>query len=280
MLESTQRATKYEFSFDGKTRDYYWVVGDKENPPLLLIPGFTGTHTDLLLLASLLKEQYFVIVPDLPGWGKSPRFPELLTIHNYAKYILHLLQQLQIDSLTLCGHCMGATLAIEIATIDPSMVEEVILISTPYLKGTMSQKMFVVLANMSDHAPKTLRRIFFLWRNRIIGIPLDIYLIKVKSLRKKLHFILRRLMTQQQQHEDAVEEAWSSLVHYDYAKVKNITSKVHLIQGSDDPLVSLKQTAKFHSLIPTATLDIIPHSGHMPPVETPQSLAHIILKYK
>ncbi|MGH7246224.1 MAG: alpha/beta fold hydrolase [Candidatus Levyibacteriota bacterium] len=273
-------AREQTFSFDGKTTDYYWVLGDRKNPAFLFIPGYTGTHGDLLAVADELTKKYFVIIPDLPGWGKSPRFAKTLSIHNYATYLKSLLQKEGVSRLTVCGHCMGATLAIEFTYLYQDMVKELFLFSTPYLEGTLSHRMFLHLADWTEKSPKSFREVFFFWRMRIFTVPLDFYFLKMRSFRKKVKLALRHLLTQPQQPEDSVEEAWISLVRYDYEKVKKITIPVHIIHGFKDPMVSAKQAEAFHNLLPSATFDLLLQSGHCPPLETPKTMATAILKYK
>ena len=279
MQQNFNRATRFTFSMDGKTQDFYWVLGKKTSPPLLLLHGYTGTHNDLLDVADSLKEKYFVIVPDLPGWGKSPRFPANLSVENYTLYLKSLLDSLRIHKITLVGHCMGAALSIELAYKYPNLAEKIILISTPYIKGAMSERVFLHLANITEHSPKKIRRLFFIWRSRLIVTPLSLYLIKVKSFRKKLRLMWHYIKIQPSQKEDTVEENFLSGIHYNYDKIKELKIPIHIIHGYDDVIITRDEAIKFHQLIPSSTLEFIPHSGHMPPVETPQSLATLILKY-
>src|SRR6266568_2199554 len=137
-MVSPSRVTRMSFSPDGKTSDYFWIAGSKANSPILLVPGFTGTHSDLLQLTEILKEHFFVIIPDLPGWGLSPQTSRTLTIHNYAVYLKKLLKELDIGKVTICGHCKGATVAIETAYLFPHIVKQIIIVSTPYIGGTLS----------------------------------------------------------------------------------------------------------------------------------------------
>lgn len=273
------RSKEETFLFDGKIEDHYWVVGNPKNPPLLLIHGFTGTHRNLLEMTEKLKEHFFVIVPDLPGWGASPRFAEHLTIHNYAKYLKELLDSIPIKKISIVGHCMGATLAIEFTYLYPEMVKKLILVSTPYLEGTMSSALFKHFSQWANHSPKKLRRLFYFWRFRGFGFPFAMVAMKYRTWHKKLKIEAEALADQSREHEDSVEEGWYSLVHYDYEKVKKITMPVHLLHGDEDILVSPEQAVKLQKLFPKATLDFLPHAGHVPPVETPQTLDSYIVKY-
>ena len=67
------RLQKKEFSPDGKFSYSFWRDDNTKKPPLVLLPGFTGTHGDLTEFAEQFKKDFDVIIPDLPGWGDSPK---------------------------------------------------------------------------------------------------------------------------------------------------------------------------------------------------------------
>ncbi|HUD44636.1 MAG TPA: alpha/beta hydrolase [Patescibacteria group bacterium] len=267
------------FSIDKNKPEHYWTLGKSDKPVLLLIPGYSGNHVDLLTFAHLLTDKYSVLIPDLPGWNESPRFNKKLTIHNYALYLKALLDYLHISSVTIVGHCMGGTLSIEITYLFPDLVNNLFLISVPYLHGTWGEKMFLHLAGLSENSPREFRRVFFLWRTRFINILLSFVVLQFKHFRRKLKYIQVSTAGRKKEKEDAVEENWVSLIHYDYQKVKSLTLPVHVIYGVKDLYVSESQSIKFFKLVPKATLDPIEAAGHLAPLETPQTLANIILRY-
>ncbi len=273
------RLTSIAFTPDEKTQDHYWVVGNTSKAAFLIIPGYSATHEGLVKLAEDLKEHFFVILPELPGWGDSPPIKNPLTIHNYAKYLHQLLQHQQKHKVIVLGHCMGATVAIEFAYLFPQSVSQLILVSTPYMEGTISHELFMHLANLSHKSPKFIRSVFYIWRSRLFVLPYHLFMLRFRNYRKKLEFITKLFSYQPKQDEDAVEENWYSLMNYRYQKIKDVNIPLHLIHGGEDILVQPQQAIKLHSLVPFATLDFIPHAGHLPPVETPGSLTSLVLKY-
>lgn len=278
-MKNTKKITQRTILGENRNKYYYWVLGSIKNPAMVLLPGFTGTHNDLIKIAEGLKEKHFVIIPDLPGWGKSPRLSEKLTLGNYAIFLKSILDDLKISKVTFCGHCMGSILSIEFAYKYPHLVNQLILISTPFLEGTIGQALLTHLVDMSRHAPRDMRRLFFIWRSRIFVTPISFYIIKIKNTRKKLKLIKFFFKNQGQANEDSVEENLVSIIDFDYKKTKKIKAPIHLISGEKDLIITKNQMYKFNKMIPTATLDFIPNAGHLPPVETPQSLIKLILKY-
>lgn len=259
---------------------YYWTEGNEKNPILLLIPGFTGTHGDLLDFARQFKDKYFVIISDFPGWGDSPKGNYHLTIEGYAKFLYDLLDSLKKkEKIFLAGHCMGSTVAIEFSYVYPEKVKELFLIGVPYLEGSLGDDMFRHLANHSKKVPKIFRPLFFFFRSRLFAIPLGFFVVQTRSFKKKLSIILHNTIKQQFQDEDVVEKNWNSLALFDYKKMSFLKMPIHIFHGEKDLLVPKEQAKKLIQLCPSATFEIIPSAGHMPPVETPGTLANLMKKY-
>lgn len=257
----------------------YWVEGNSKNPPLILLSGFTGTHGDLLALARLLKNKYFLIIPEFPGWGETPKNHSTFTITSYAHVIEEIVKENTYNKITLVGHCMGTLVALEYAYEFPNSVEKLFLISVPYQEGTVGQIFFEKMADWSEKVPRVVRFLFFFWRSRIITIPISFFVLQTKTFHHKLQLILQTLTKQSHQDEHVLEKNWISMMHFHYQKLKKLSLPIHLIHGEKDRLIPLYQASKLQTLPPTATLDIVPHAGHLPPVETPESVARVIRKY-
>ncbi len=259
--------------------EYIWVVGDTKKPKLLLIPGLTGIHSNLLEFSYKLRNDYFLIFPDLPGWGDSPRFDAKLTLTNYARYLDDLLGFLGLESVNLWGHCMGAALAIEFTYLYPRRVKKLILVSPPYEEGQMG---FHLMRHMSDigiRSPHIFHPIFYFWKNRYLNFFLGFFIMKFRSFRRKTKWLIRKLLLQKTQDEQAFDETWVNLMHFNYRKIRDIKVPIHLIFGAQDLLISNDQARKLHSMVSQATLDFIEKGGHVTPVETPDTLAHLTYKY-
>ncbi len=257
----------------------YYLEGDEKNAPIVLISGFTGTHGDLLELARQLKDKYFIIIPEFPGWGDSPEGHSHLTIVSYANVIRKVLDDLSLRKATLVAHCMGATVALEAAYRFPERIKGLILISTPYQDGTAGQVFFRFMTKLSEKTPERIRPLFFFWRSRIITIPISFFVLQTRTLGKKLKLVEKTLTQQAHQDEHVLEMNWNSLVHYDYQKLKKLSVPVHLLHGEKDLLVPITQAEKLSHILPHTTLDVLSHAGHLPPIETPETVAHTIEKY-
>jgi len=271
------RAKRYKFLHKG-FEEYYWTFGSEKNPPLLILHGFTGTHSDLVSVAEALEQNYFVIILDLPGWGKSEMISGKLNIESYSNYVASFLGEKNFGKVSVLGYCMGAAIAIDLANSHPSLVNKLFLLSTPYIKGTLSEIFFKHLGDMSVLSPMAIKRLFFIWRARLFTIPFGLYATRFKTFSKKLNFVIKT-SDRSRENERLIEAYWIDIINYNYDKIKKITVPVHLLHGASDVIIPPTQAAKLHLMIPGATLDFIPEAGHMPNLETPQTLAKTILKY-
>lgn len=276
-MSSFSEMTSQDFELKG-TKYRYWVEGDSQKPPLVIFYGFTGVAKDFIEVAKQLKDKYFIIIPEFPGWNGVPRLPEKLTLQNYAIYFKKFVDFLGYSKINLFGHCVGAVEAIEFTYQNPQMVEKLILASPPYTVGARGYGFSLFLAGMAARSPRFLRPIFFFWRSRILTVPLDFFAIKL-DLAQKLARIKEHIIKQPHEPEDTMEENWISFMNFDFAKAKKINMRVHLIQGAEDIIVNKAQVEKLQKLFPDATLDIIPDAGHVPPVEATQELIDLIRKY-
>jgi len=105
--------------------------------PLLLLHGFDSSFLEFRRIYPSLKKHFQVIIPDLLGFGFSPR----CATNNYSpsKIISHLIDM--IDNLQLggkiciVGASMGGSTAIELSNEIPNLVEKIVLLSPAGLFG-------------------------------------------------------------------------------------------------------------------------------------------------
>lgn len=272
-MTSYERATKKTFSFLGR-RYYSWVMGDEKKPPVLIIEGFSGTHTDLIKVGESLKDEFFVIIPDLPGWGASPPLRITHSFQHEALFLKALLEDLHIKKTHILGHCMGATFAIEFAYQFPEIPNTLVLVSTPYEEGTTGTVLFRHFIEMGKNHPF----LFRLWRNRYVNIVISMFMLKFRRMGRKLRVLKKIFHTPIYENLRVVSESWESLLDYDYTRITKIKAPIHLVYGDKDVLISADQQHKLHSLVPSASFDII-SAGHIPPLEAPQTMATLAKKY-
>jgi pimeloyl-ACP methyl ester carboxylesterase len=106
-----------KFQYQG-SEIHYTVVG--EGVPVVLLHGFAEDSTIWTEQIPILQQNCQLLVPDLPGSGKSKLLTkENVTIEDYAECINALLGFENITKCILLGHSMGGYIAIGFAEMYP-----------------------------------------------------------------------------------------------------------------------------------------------------------------
>lgn len=74
------------------------------------------------------------IIPDMYGFGNTPHGDSPLNVEDYAKGVIKLLDNLNIDKFDLVGHSFGGRVAIHIACKYSSRVNKLVLIDSAGIK--------------------------------------------------------------------------------------------------------------------------------------------------
>lgn len=102
------------------------LTGDRDKPALLLLHGFPSSSASFRKLSGPLGREWFVIAPDLPGFGDSNPI-EQPSFSPYADMIRALLDQLGVASFHLYLHDFGAAVGLHLATRAPHTIRSLIV---------------------------------------------------------------------------------------------------------------------------------------------------------
>ncbi len=107
--------------------------GDRDKPALLLLHGFPQTHVMWQRVAQRLKHDFFLVLPDLRGYGDSSHAPGLPDHSNYSKRALaqdlvEMMDTLGVADFALCGHDRGGRVAHRLALDHPARVNKLCVI--------------------------------------------------------------------------------------------------------------------------------------------------------
>lgn len=107
--------------------------GTRGKPPLLLLHGFPQTHALWHRVARQLAADYFLVIPDLRGYGDSARPPGLPDHANYSKRemardMAGLMTALGCEDFFACGHDRGGRVAHRLALDHPRRVRKLCVI--------------------------------------------------------------------------------------------------------------------------------------------------------
>lgn len=96
--------------------------------PVMLIHGFSERSFVWDKLISTLKENYLVIVPDIPGYNRDCTVGEnelfvAGSIHEMAKAMIAVIRSSDLKEVIVLGHSMGGYIALEMQYINSGLVK-------------------------------------------------------------------------------------------------------------------------------------------------------------
>ena len=102
-------------------------------PVLVLLHGFPQTHAIWARVVADLAEHFWLVLPDLRGYGDSPPAPDSADHAGYSKRamaadIIGLLDGLGVGRFYLCGHDRGGRVAHRLALDHPERVQRLCVI--------------------------------------------------------------------------------------------------------------------------------------------------------
>lgn len=119
-----------------------WTIeehgADRGAAPQVLVHGIGVSARYFQPLARALASDAHVLVPELPGFGRSPRPDRAPTITELADGLVERLGDRGVDRAVLVGHSMGAQVVAEAARRHPAVAERVVLLGPVVEAGSRS----------------------------------------------------------------------------------------------------------------------------------------------
>jgi pimeloyl-ACP methyl ester carboxylesterase len=104
--------------------------------PMVLVHGLGGAATNWTRLAPLLARSRRVIIPDLPGHGRSGSIGRHADLGAYAESIVAVLEQETTAPAAVVGHSMGGVVALRLAVSHPERVSALALVASAGISST------------------------------------------------------------------------------------------------------------------------------------------------
>lgn len=234
---------------------YYREEGKGKN--IMLLHGFMEEGTLWNELVKALKRSYRVLVPDLPGFGKSalPADGSALSMDLYADYVIAVAQQAKAKKLVLLGHSMGGYIALQVAEKHPALLTGFGLINSHCFADWPEKKEGRRKSN--EHIKKYGTRIF---AGEFYNSLFD------PSYIKKHKTVLKELTAQALRYTpEAIMQANAAMAARAGKEdvLKNLPVPVLFIQGSNDPVVPAGYALKQAAFPAVADIHIFSNAKHM-----------------
>ena len=113
----------------------YAMQGTVNHPPLVFLHGWGASHKFWRWAFTAFAPRYRCLAPDLVGFGLSEKPRREYSIEAYSRWLGSFLDALRFPRVTLVGHSMGGTIALQFALDHPERVEKLAVVN-PLLQGS------------------------------------------------------------------------------------------------------------------------------------------------
>ena len=259
------------------------VLDAGEGPPLLFVHGHSGNWTNWLEQVPKFMGSRRVIAPDLPGFGFSPMPEWRISIENYGRFLVSLLDALEVtDPVPVVGNSMGGFVSAELAVKDPRRVEGLVLVtaaglSTKYLQFSeelLRREWFRAFAR----AINTFSRIPEARLNTLVSRPRlrRLVLSQVVADTNRLSPVMAREMLRGS-GRPAAPYATDALVDYDIRDdLPTVSCPTLIVWGEKDRVVGVEAAEEYQREIPHAKFVMLEDTGHVPMIERPEKFNELL----
>jgi pimeloyl-ACP methyl ester carboxylesterase len=232
--------------------------------PLVLVHGFLGSSEMWKPQINFFKNYFRVIVPDLPGFGKSKEVKSHNSIQSIANLLLNFLRKKKIDKFYLLGHSMGGMIVQEMAKKSGNKILKLICYSTGP-RGEMPGRFETVdqsRANLKKNGLEiTARNIAKTWF--------------IKGENAKYFDIC--INAGKQAYIEAVDNALIAFKNWNGVDtLKNIKNKTLIVWGDKDKSYNLEQIKTLEKNIPNSSLIVFNNCAHNIHLEEPEKFNNTI----
>lgn len=249
--------------------DVSYLYSQRTNPSaagVLMLHGAASDSTSWIRFARCLKADLPLIIPDLPGHGKSVSDPALsYSVQAQADYLVQLLQALHVRQVHLIGNSMGGAIAMRLAASCPELVVSLVLIGAVGVRDQESWLERYIARTGNNPMISVQTKADYLAMMRI-GMEKPPFMpgFVVSSLARS--FVARSRINQKISKDIEADLDQT-------AAVAGISCPVQLIWGREDRVSSLSNGEKLHRILQSSQLTILDGIGHVPMVEAPGETA-------
>ncbi len=257
---------------NGEVSIFYLDEG--RGDPVLMIHGHTLDHRAFDgVAAALAGKSLRLIRPDLRGHGRSDVPPSGYHWSHHAADMAAVLQAAGVPRATVVGFSLGGGVALELAIERPELVGGLVLIDA-VLPDRPFEPEF--LANLKEVA-RTIRTegLRAAMEGPWASSPLFATSLSKPAVREKLAEILRDFPGADYlaRERDHVERHWTVP-----GRLGEIAVPAAVLVGAEDMPGFVEFSREIAAGVPGARLETIPGSGHLTPLEAPETVAEAIVR--
>ena len=241
------------FEIDG-ARIYCEEQGELAAPVLLFLHGGLGTIADFNRILPMLRRPYRVIGIDSRGQGRSTLGAAPLTYGRMQSDGEHIASALGLTRFSIIGFSDGGIVALRMAAVGGARIDKLVVIGTPAELEASNRELYSKLT--ADG-----------WRQKFPS-TYELY----QKLNPEPDF--ERLVP-------AIVRGWQDTSESGYPAdtVKRIASKLLVVRGDEDHLVSRASAFDLAEKVRDAKLLNVPFAGHVVHEDQPDTLMRCVNRF-
>lgn len=223
--------------------------------PLLLVHGLGARGEDWReVIPALAAKGFHVYVPDLLGYGRSPKPDITYSITMEETAVAQFMQAVHLTRADVGGWSMGGWVSMKLALDHPELVDRLVVYDSAgiYFPATFGPELFVPVDTAGvQHLMTVLSPV----RHDMPG------------------FLTRAVLRRFAQNGWVINRSMASMTNgrdlLDF-RLHEIRQPTLIVWGSQDDLIPVSAGRKMHELIPNSTLNVVEGCGHLAPLECPR----------
>ena len=235
--------------------------------PLVLVHGFLGSSDMWNPQIKFFKDNFRVIAPALPGFGKSNAIDSCDSIKCMANVILNLLEKKEIKNFNLLGHSMGGMIVQEMTKLAGEKILKLICYGTgprgniPGRFETIDQSREKLKINGLKVTANRIAKTWFIDEDKAKYFHLCDEAGKQTSI-------------------EATDNGLIAMKNWNGIKnLKNIKNETLIIWGNQDKAYNFNQVETLNNNIPNSDLKIIDGCSHNVHLEKPDEFNIIVEEF-
>ena len=235
--------------------------------PLVLVHGFLGSSDMWAPQIEFFKDDFRVIAPALPGFGKSNKVNSCNSIECMAKSILTSLEKKKIERFYLLGHSMGGMIVQEMIKLAGEKILKLICYGTgprgniPGRFETIDQSREKLKINGLKDTAHRIAKTWFVEEDK----SKYFYLCEEAGKQTSIEAVDNGLVAMKN---------WSGVEN-----LKNIKNETLIVWGDQDKAYNFNQVETLNNNIPNSDLKVIKGCSHNVHLEKPEEFNAVVEEF-
>jgi pimeloyl-ACP methyl ester carboxylesterase len=251
----------------------YWRLDRGAATTVLCLHGLGGDHRGLAELADALPGVN-IVLPDLPGYGRSAPMTDVHSLVNYADAVADLRHALDLDTCHLLGHSLGASIALVHAARHPGLTS-LCLLNPVSTASNVTAALGRLYYRIAAALPAPIAR--FWLASRLAVYVSDAFVIKTRDRARRRQILAQDYENYRRASVPAMVESFLSYYDTPFDDLAaRITAPTLLVTGDRDSIAPPAAVTALAARMPSATCAVVPGVGHLVPLEQPADIALLV----